>query len=162
MFSPKIWQVLVCSLTSSFMARKCTWLSFKVHGPFVYVLEIFWTKTFDYFCLYFPDCHFTSHQKCAQFVRLPCKSSPDGTPLDDPSQDLEGLGGVQEVAASGACGETPPDASNVCTLYLLEIKELQLMIQFLMEIQTFQCKSCLSLIVLNNSFCGNLLNTFSA
>ncbi|XP_022297766.2 ras association domain-containing protein 1-like isoform X2 [Crassostrea virginica] len=63
-------------------------------------------------CLRCKYCHFTSHQKCAQFVRLPCKSSPDGTPLDDPSQDLEGLGGVQEVAASGACGETPPDASN--------------------------------------------------
>lgn len=57
------------------------------------------------------DCHFTSHQKCAQFVRLPCKSSPDGTPLEDSSHDLLGLGDVSEATHSASC-EAPSEITN--------------------------------------------------
>lgn len=57
------------------------------------------------------DCHFTSHQKCAQFVRLPCKSSPDGTPLEDSSHDLLGPGDVS-VATHGATCEAPSETTT--------------------------------------------------
>ncbi|XP_061178902.1 uncharacterized protein LOC133187517 isoform X1 [Saccostrea echinata] len=57
------------------------------------------------------DCHFTSHQKCAQLVRLPCKHSPDGIPLDDSSQEVEGLPNVSDVNQS-ASNETTSEATN--------------------------------------------------
>eukprot|EP00105_Crassostrea_gigas_P007068 XP_011421199.1 PREDICTED: ras association domain-containing protein 1 isoform X2 [Crassostrea gigas] len=62
-------------------------------------------------CLRCKYCHFTSHQKCAQFVRLPCKSSPDGTPLEDSSHDLLGPGDVS-VATHGATCEAPSETTT--------------------------------------------------
>ncbi|XP_061178903.1 ras association domain-containing protein 1-like isoform X2 [Saccostrea echinata] len=62
-------------------------------------------------CLRCKYCHFTSHQKCAQLVRLPCKHSPDGIPLDDSSQEVEGLPNVSDVNQS-ASNETTSEATN--------------------------------------------------